>query len=934
MLTATSARTAPRIRFETVPRDAADVLPRMDVAAFVGFAASGPLHVPVVVEDAKQYATIFGDDAPLAWDEELGQTVHAHLGPAVRAFFANGGRRCWVIRVAATSATHNYFPVPGLLKTVTGAATTPAFARARSEGSWSDALGLRAVLRATPLQSAAIDATATQLLVTTSGVPRSSLPASGDLLRLQFRDIGGGSSRYTLFARIATAPSANPVSAANLVYPLADAQWFADAPLVALDPSGADVSITTYGAVDAPPPPTGCFPDDPYGETACVYQAETVAAELRTGDDGKLRLFMVPSAKIQVGEFLRIATGTDSGWFVVRQTGIERDASATGPSGAGVAMLVADGELFWCRDSGPLSPDAYSFTAAIVTFDLRVASDSVREMTALGCTPAHSRYWGALPGDRCRYRLRPRTTPNPLISEARDGAFAFASADGQVAATYLPLGMPTEFGDSVHALTQSRPALQRDGLESHDTSLFLDPALESASVQRLMPEADYLRHFASRPRPLCGLHAVLGFGESSITDEVSLLSVPDAVHRGWHKAVSIPDDDPETTPVPQVQVSTGEFENCAPQLLTPPVLESAATSGAPGLVRLSWSAAEDAKYELEEATGSGFADVRNVYSGYGNALELNRPAGGVYRYRVRAIRNGQTSSWSDPQTVSVPAAISYVFDPATETGSPEPVLLNVHAALLRLSAAQGGYFSVLSLPRHFREQETQNHLAKLSAEFAVEQTPPPLSYGALYHPWLQTREDTSTVVAQPPDGAIVGSFAARAIARGAWVAPAGQPLKNVVALTPVLPATLESGVALNLIHSDPRGFLALRAATLETADRDLRQINVRRLLMLLRRLALRHGAAYVFEPNGAALRRLVQRRFESLLRNLYDRGAFAGGSPASSYQVDTGPDVNTPQSESAGQFRVALRVCPSVPMEFITVRLVQSGDRLTVSEIH
>jgi len=39
---------------------------RLDVAAFVGFAERGPLHTPVAVEDAGQYAALFGGDLQVA----------------------------------------------------------------------------------------------------------------------------------------------------------------------------------------------------------------------------------------------------------------------------------------------------------------------------------------------------------------------------------------------------------------------------------------------------------------------------------------------------------------------------------------------------------------------------------------------------------------------------------------------------------------------------------------------------------------------------------------------------------------------------------------------------------------------------------------------------------------------------------------------------
>jgi phage tail sheath protein FI len=125
--------------------------------------------------------------------------------------------------------------------------------------------------------------------------------------------------------------------------------------------------------------------------------------------------------------------------------------------------------------------------------------------------------------------------------------------------------------------------------------------------------------------------------------------------------------------------------------------------------------------------------------------------------------------------------------------------------------------------------------------------------------------------------------------------------------------------------------MALSADTLSDDD-DLRPINVRRLLSLLRRLALKLGARYVFEPNDARFRRSVQRGFEAMLGEMFARGAFAGATPATSFQVVTGDSLNTPQSVDQGRFIVELRVAPSLPMTFMTIRLVQTGDRSFVVE--
>ena len=315
-------------------------------------------------------------------------------------------------------------------------------------------------------------------------------------------------------------------------------------------------------------------------------------------------------------------------------------------------------------------------------------------------------------------------------------------------------------------------------------------------------------------------------------------------------------------------------------------------------------------------------------AGRARQVDLFRRAGGRHFFRVRASPAGQVSSWSNALDIRIAPAIAYRIKRPDDY---QPQVLNeVHRALLRLCAAHGELFAVLGLPQHFREPETRSHLGGLTVQFANERNPSPLSYGAAYHPWLQCQFDSSTIVTTPPDGAALGVLAMRTADRGAWVAPANERLNTVVALTP--PLLREADVPLNDIRSQPHGFMALRADTLDTADPTLRLISVRRLLILLRRLALRHGATYAFEPNSALLRGLVQHRFEQLLRGLYDRGAFSGSQPSQAYQVSTDAALNTPSSVEQGRLLVELRVRPSLPMEFITVRLLQHGSQLSFTE--
>ena len=57
-MAARTARRLPGFRFEAQPPPLAEVLPRMDVPVLVGFAAAGPLHVPVPVEESEKPMTV------------------------------------------------------------------------------------------------------------------------------------------------------------------------------------------------------------------------------------------------------------------------------------------------------------------------------------------------------------------------------------------------------------------------------------------------------------------------------------------------------------------------------------------------------------------------------------------------------------------------------------------------------------------------------------------------------------------------------------------------------------------------------------------------------------------------------------------------------------------------------------------------------------
>jgi Bacteriophage tail sheath protein len=84
----------PGVYYERVDASApAIALLRTDIAGFVGIATRGPLHQPLPVQSWRQFQAYFGDF-----------TGAGYLAYAARAFFENGGQRCWIVRVASETA--------------------------------------------------------------------------------------------------------------------------------------------------------------------------------------------------------------------------------------------------------------------------------------------------------------------------------------------------------------------------------------------------------------------------------------------------------------------------------------------------------------------------------------------------------------------------------------------------------------------------------------------------------------------------------------------------------------------------------------------------------------------------------------------------------------------------------------------------------------
>jgi hypothetical protein len=389
--------------------------------------------------------------------------------------------------------------------------------------------------------------------------------------------------------------------------------------------------------------------------------------------------------------------------------------------------------------------------------------------------------------------------------------------------------------------------------------------------------------------------------------------------------------------------------------------------GSPGMMPIDESLLN--RIEIQRSSEHSFLNPQQLFSGHLNELALaddhmseffiEASADTTFYYRARGFARQTKGPWSNTLVIN-PVNLSRSLLQASEDFSDADILA-VHRALLRLCYARGDLFGVLALPRHYTVQQARNHIAKLnpgasdildSSELTADALSAkvyPLRHGeaavmshcGLYYPWLACQTDNPasggvSIRFIPPDGACSGKIAAKSIEQGAWIAAANSPINNVLALdTKISKAQWLQLMSsrINVVRECSSGFQLMSADTL-SANSELSEISVRRLMSLLVRLALREGNRHVFEPNSAELAERVQTHFESLFDGLYARGAFAGKNTTEAYRVITDSRVNTHQSIDDGRFIVELQVAPSQPLKFIRIRLVQSGpNQLHVQEV-
>jgi uncharacterized protein len=199
--------------------------------------------------------------------------------------------------------------------------------------------------------------------------------------------------------------------------------------------------------------------------------------------------------------------------------------------------------------------------------------------------------------------------------------------------------------------------------------------------------------------------------------------------------------------------------------------------------------------------------------------------------------------------------------------------------------------------------------------------PEPVS-ATLYHPWLRSLDGKLV----PPSGAVAGIFARTDARTGVHKAPANEAVAGVSDLEiDVDTATQDrlNPAGINCLRAFPgRGIRVWGARTI-SRDPSWRYVNVRRLVLTLRRWIALNMAWAGFEPNEPGLWMRIERELRGYLAGLWRVGALSGDTPDAAFYVKCDSETNPPELHDLGEIVTEIGLAPNPPAEFVVIRITQ-----------
>ncbi len=200
-------------------------------------------------------------------------------------------------------------------------------------------------------------------------------------------------------------------------------------------------------------------------------------------------------------------------------------------------------------------------------------------------------------------------------------------------------------------------------------------------------------------------------------------------------------------------------------------------------------------------------------------------------------------------------------------------------------------------------------------------------YAAYYAPWLRALNTANgRIESFPPSGYAMGIYARTDNSVGVHKAPANEVVRNITDVALPLTAPEQevlNPVGINLIRDlTPRGIRMWGARTI-SSDQEWKYLNIRRLFIYVEH-SIDIGTQWVvFEPNSEALWERVTQSITSFLTGVWKSGALMGTTPEEGFFVTCNRSTMTQDDIDNGRLICEIGLAPVAPAEFVIFKIGQ-----------
>jgi hypothetical protein len=888
-------RGSPGVYLQGLPSE--PLLPLTAIAGFAGVAERGPLHVPQPIRNWDEFQVVFGDFI------DYGYLAHAVFG-----FFRNGGSRCFIVRVADLTdySAENIVgrcPRVDLLRKADSTATAIQDANneetlvlfAINDGRWGNRLhfeirpGSQRHLSLTTLSADAA-----------SGATTITVAEPFDL-------------EPNMSIRLA--PLANPFAGQT-----AEVQ-----------------AVTAAGVVTLKAALTAALPRG----TAVLGRGFKIVVRL--------------GERVEVFDNLSM-TPTHPSYFVAMINGPDESLSYIERQARGHSVLVRAQQVFTGTQSrfrpvprvppAPPTPDPNTLSGGGDGFRYSAATfrdaANVASIRIVARTDQKNRDALGTKGNAVRVRAEPFATKTALAAASGDTTVFLENVSGLAVGDSITI----ESG----ALTDTRPVTAIGADNKIDfTGGLANPYPRESTVR--VADRFTLSVFRDPTSPLFTTVAVdAGAGATTVVVDNAIgistgtltLSTQAGTASETYAIVSVAADN-------VVTLNTGGLVNPYPVGSLVTVSPPSLLAREPVEIHRNLSAnpastryfrprlGNDSTYlcgdgpdvvlqpPVGEVTLSGGRDPGNIdfrwYTGYdANGQLFVAPATIDGRGGLATLELIE-----EVDLVAIPDLAGQTLLPPTGVTGPDALYLLPHRQVLNHAARLGERLALLDV----RLGATPDEAARLPRQLADPATG---KFGALYYPWLKavTNVDQRMV---PPSGWVAGIIARADRDAGVARAPANFSFRDVVDVDRALEASDQDDLnpaGVNVVRKFELPALEVWGARTLSTDPAAIYVNVRRLVIALKKALAQRLLWAVFEPNGPALRRRIQAALQSLLQTLVAGGATATSDNA--FFVKCDDENNPPEIVALGQIVATIGIALAAPAEFIVLNVKRTPDAVSVSE--